>query len=497
MQTELKQTIAFTPSKQQAAYFDWIVNGSGSAILIAVAGSGKTTSLIEGLSYMKGQIFFGVYSKAIELELKARVPTRDGLTVSTMHAAGLRAWSNANRGVKIEKNKCRDIFRQASGKHPQYVPFEDAVLALVSFAKNHAFNVGGETPKAEWNGLIDHYTIDCLGEDDLVINLARKVLGASNSSAHEIIDFDDMIYCPLYFKSYFYKYDWVLLDEAQDTNISRRLLALAMLKPTGRLIAVGDPHQAIFGFTGADANSLEMIKQATGACDLPLTVSYRCPTAIVEYAQRFVSHIQAAPNAKAGTVRSIELKLLSSDAKIGDVILCRFNAPLLTQAFSFLAKGIPVRVEGREIGEGLKKLAKRWKSKDFDALIQNLENYREREVAKAVAKEQTNKVTQIEDTVECLFVVINRVQSKGEQAGMPGDLVSAEIDSIFGGDEKKPVVLMSSIHRAKGREWMNVYWLQTGPSKRATKEWEHVQENNLMYVAVTRAKDSLILVDME
>jgi superfamily I DNA/RNA helicase len=187
---------------------------------------------------------------------------------------------------------------------------------------------------------------------------------------------------------------------------------------------------------------------------------------------------------------------MTLDAKVGDSVLCRFNAPIIKEAYGFIAKGVPARVEGREIGEGLKKLARRWKSKSFAVLLDNLDKYLEREVAKAEAKEQTNKVTAIEDSVSCLKIIINRVQ----QAGLTGDpvvLVSTEVDKIFGEDaEKTPHVLLSTIHKSKGREWHRVFWLQTGPSKRAKLPWELEQEQNLAYVACTRAKHELILVEM-
>jgi hypothetical protein len=53
----------FVPSLQQQSFFDWINTGSGSCVLEAVAGSGKTTTLIEALKLMKGTIFFGAYNK--------------------------------------------------------------------------------------------------------------------------------------------------------------------------------------------------------------------------------------------------------------------------------------------------------------------------------------------------------------------------------------------------------------------------------------------------
>lgn len=483
-------------SPQQNAFFSWIEQGSGSAVVRAVAGAGKTTTLIHGLTIMPGSIFFGAYNKKIAQEISARAPERQGLDISTMHAAGFKVWRRFASNVKVDDKKCRTIFREACERNPQYKPYEDAVLSLVSLAKQAAFEIGHPSTRADWAYLIDHFSIETLDEDELIIKLAKKVLQASFSIDTEVIDFDDMIYAPLVHKCRLPKYDWVLLDEAQDTNATRRLLALGMLKTTGRLVAVGDEHQAIYGFTGADSDALDLIRTATKAIDLPLTVTYRCPKAVVTEARKYVSHIEAHESAPEGLVTYLKLEMMTNDAKVGDSILCRFNAPIVKEAYSFIAKGTPARVEGREIGEGIKKLARRWKSKSFAVLLDNLDKYLEREVAKAEAKEQTSKVTAIEDSVSCLKIIIARVQ-QNKVEGDPVTLVCAEVDKIFGEDaEKTPHVLLSTIHKSKGREWHRVFYLQTGPSKRARLPWELTQENNLMYVACTRAKHELILVEM-
>lgn len=268
-----------------------------------------------------------------------------------------------------------------------------------------------------------------------------------------------------------------------------------MLKRGGRLIAVGDRHQAIYGFTGADADALDLIGDAVSAVRMPLTVTYRCPKAVVKYAHQYVSHINAHKSAPEGIVRNITTPLIQ-EAKSGDAILCRFNAPLVKYAYSFIAAGIAVKVEGREIGTGLKTLARRWKSKTFTQLLDNLDKYQDRETAKYRAKEQESKAVGVEDKVTCLKILINRIQSTKIQ-GSPVDLICAEVDKIFADNVGDDVVLLSSIHKSKGREWTNVFWLQTGPSKWARKDWELDQENNLCYVAATRAKFQLILVPEE
>lgn len=481
------------PSPQQAAVYDWVKAGTGSAVIKAVAGSGKTTTLIEALSLMSGTVFFGAYNKKIAEEIAVRAVARQGLEISTMHAAGFRAWRSSARAVTVDAKKCKAIFAAACQRFPSYAPFETPVLALVSLAKQAAFDVVKPAELVDWERLIEHFSIDALEADELVIKLAKKVLSASIEQDSQVIDFDDMIYSPLIHNSKVWQHDWVLLDEAQDTNASRRLLALKLLKPNGRMVAVGDEHQAIYGFTGADSDALDLIKAATKAIDLPLTVTYRCPLAVVQEARKYVKHIEAHETAPHGTVTRLDVAI-DKIAKVGDVVLCRFNAPLVKQAYAFIAAGTAARVEGREIGEGLKKLVTRWKPKTLSNLLDHLDKYEEQEVAKALAKDQPQKANSIEDTTGCLRVIIERVRAAG-LTGEPAKLVAAEVDKIFGEDAKlTPHILLSTIHKSKGREWNRVLWLQTRPSPYAKLPWMQQQEINLCYVAVTRAKVELILV---
>jgi DNA helicase-2/ATP-dependent DNA helicase PcrA len=496
------------PSLQQANFYDWIKNGKGSCVLEAVAGSGKTTTLIESLSLMSGRIFFGAYNKKIAEEIASRTGIRTGLEVSTIHAAGMRAWRRvAARFMKVEGEKCRAIFRAEVDRiNPMDSLFEGPVLQLVSLAKQAAVGVISDpADRNVWMQLINHFNIETFDErsgidsTDTIIEIAKHIFFISAERCKDIIDFDDMIFAPLYFNVAFDKYDWVLIDEAQDTNASRREMALRMLKEGGRLVAVGDRHQAIYGFTGADSDALDLIGAAVGAVQMPLTVSFRCPKAVVAYAQQWVSHIQAAETAPEGIVRYADIANLHAEVQVGDAILCRFNAPLIKHVYSLIAKGIPARVEGREIGTGLKQLANRWKVKTIDALLVKLTDYLEREVKKYEAKENNKAIEAVTDKVECLRVIINRVIAKGALTQPPQLAVIAEIDAIFGTggtDDDKPVVLLSSIHKSKGREWHKVVWLQTGPSPFAKQDWEVVQENNLCYVAPTRAKFELVLINI-
>ena len=157
---------------------------------------------------------------------------------------------------------------------------------------------------------------------------------------------------------------------------------------------------------------------------------------------------------------------------------------------------MPAKIEGRNIGEGLIKLATRWRTaKTVNGLETKLREYEDREVAKALAKEQEQRADRVVDEVATIRVVIERVRASG--LDRVTDVVDA-IEEIFAdGVSNKGELTLCSAHKSKGMEWDDVYLLDREalmPSKFASQEWQLDQENNLIYVAVTRAKVNLIEV---
>ena len=491
---------SFSPSAQQADFFGWIMNGTGSAILEAVAGSGKTTTLIEGLNLMKGRVFFGAYNKKIADEIQNRARGFTNVKISTMHSAGFGFLKKVAPNAQLDYNKMRDIYRAIAGFDKQLKGHEAAILNLVSFAKQAGIGIACPIDDSDaWHELIDNFNVDTDGEDDVVIFNAIRTLKRSNELCVEKIDFDDMIYYPLLKDAVTPFYDWVLIDEAQDTNATRRMLALKMLKKGGRLIAVGDKHQAIYGFTGADSNSLDILQSYTDAIYMPLSVSFRCPKSVVAEAQKYVSHIQAHEDAEEGVVRYLAgLPDMVAEVQKGDAILCRFNAPIVELAYQFILDGTPAKIEGKDIGAGLKALAKKWNSPNFNVYREKLDYHFEVQKKKFTEAGKEYRIEALQDKVECLKTIIARIIGKG-LTGFPQTLIIAEIDAIFGetvNGDSSTYVLLSSIHKAKGMEWNKVYYLTHVPSNRKMQDWEKQCEVNLLYVAATRSKHELVLVPL-
>jgi superfamily I DNA/RNA helicase len=303
------------------------------------------------------------------------------------------------------------------------------------------------------------------------------------------------------------------VDEVQDLNLSRRLLAMRMAGNTGRIIAVGDHNQAIYGFTGADSDSMDQLKASLSAHELPLTMTYRCPKAVVREAQRWVPDFQAHDSNPEGVVRSIpflaqvdsEGNKLSPDFQDEqltkeDAILCRNTKPLVELAYNLIRRGIACRVEGREIGQGLITMARRWKVVRLDAFKNKVQSWRDREVTKYQAKGKEDMIQGVEDKADTIICLIDALMAEGKTTVAEFETF---VTNLFGDTkegETPKVVTLSTVHKSKGREWKRVFILGMNkfmPSRYAKKDWQMQQEYNLMYVAVTRSMFELVYVDVE
>jgi len=278
----------------------------------------------------------------------------------------------------------------------------------------------------------------------------------------------------------------VLVHNCQDLNQAQLSLIMKAVKPTGRLIAVGDRHQSIYGFRGADARSIPNIIEHFQAKVLPLSITYRCPTKIVELAQQFVPKLEASPDADSGAIHDIDYVDFYDIVAGGDLTLCRYNAPLIKPCFELIKQGRKATIRGSDIGKSLVTLIKSFNAKDTDGLRQSLEVWLGNEIKQA--KKKGRNPQGVEDRVECIFSLIEMSESTSVQ------VVIDNIRDIFS-DHKSEIVL-SSIHKSKGLEAESVFILepQLMPCKHAEQPWEMVQENNIFYVAITRTKQNLYYV---
>jgi superfamily I DNA/RNA helicase len=495
----------FKPSKYQQALFDWIVKGKGSAIVEAVAGSGKTTSMVQALKLIdpKKSILFLAFNKSIAEELKSRAPSY--VNCMTMNSLGHRAVMKQFGRLTLETRKTSIILREMVADGTVSKMELDLnwgpISKLISVAKS-----AGLVPKSlpelnsllpdtaeTWDQLIAYYDIEFAndldaGSKERVLDIVRMALTRSIEQT-TTIDFNDQLYFPVIYNLPLPQNDWVLVDEAQDISAIQRVLLTKSLKPKGRLIAVGDPKQAIYAFRGADSNSLNNIAKTFNCVTLPLSISYRCPKAVVREAKQIVSHIESADTAPEGSVQDLGL-LKPSMFKIKDMVVCRNTAPVVRLAYMLISSKIPAKVMGRDIGEGLANLIKKLHAVDIADLRQKLEIWRNRECEKLLKKDSEANLDPIEDKFNCMTCFI-------ECSGATSiDGLLAAINSMFG-ESSAGCVTLSTIHKAKGLEAERVFILDAWrlPSHYAKLPHQLEQEYNLLYVAITRAQKELYYVE--
>lgn len=489
-------------SIHQQRVFSHFTHGTTSAIVKAVAGSGKTTTIVEASNRISEPMLMLAFNRLIANELKGRVKSH--VTVATFHSIGMKAFTAfLGKRITVDDRKVDGLLKcnLAPADNELYFSF---VSKLVGLGKSAGMRFLMPDVEIEWLKLCEHF--DHYPESETAnlsrgIQIAQAVLADSIEMAMEgVIDFDDMLFMPLIKNVRFDQFPIVVIDEAQDTNgVQRALLKRMIQQPNGRLIAVGDPKQAIYGFRGADSSAMQKIAEEFGCIELGLTISYRCAKAVVRYSQEIVPYIEASPTAPEGSVTFNPMvedasgKLIPQPFRPIDAILCRNTAPLVTKAYSLIAQGVGCRILGREIGKGLIKLIESMKAKGIDALEIKLAEYCRKEVAKFVAKDEGPKAEALQDRVACITTCIKALDQNNRTVPQ----LCRNIDSLFT-DNGNGMLTLCTIHKSKGLEWERVYILDAAklmPSRWAKKPWQKEQESNLCYVAYTRAKLELAFIE--
>lgn len=506
------------PTSQQQAFLDTLCNTNSNILLQARAGCGKTSSILMAVDayadkFPSDSIWVCAYNKSIADEVQTKLKQHGHtdwkkVSASTVHSAGY-SLLRFTFGSKVEGNKINKLIYaridSRDSKSELFRTYKTQISQLVTLAKQAGVGFFDDVQignPSTWYDLASHFGVNGFDDTsvmDSVIVCAQEIYRSSLDNTDEV-DFDDMILFPL-IKSITVKFtkDLIFVDEAQDLSRARQALIKKFLKPVvGRIVIVGDDKQAIYGFSGADSQALRNLASSVNAVTLPLSVTWRCPKKVVELAKTIVGDLEAAESAKDGSVEYLSsLDSLSTPLAPGkeqDAILCRNTAPLIEIAYELIRKGVPAKVEGRKIGEGLINLCQRWKVTTTAALIEKLEAYREREIQKAIAKGNDAKIEGIEDTVETVLEIIKAVNAKGQTS--VSDVIRF-IEDLFA-DGADHVVTLCTYHKSKGREWERVIlWEHTSrcPSKYAKQDWQREQESNLAYVAITRSKDQLVFVN--
>ncbi len=289
-----------------------VVNYDSPSLIIAGAGSGKTRVLTSRIAYMIEQGVDPARIMALTFTNKAAEQMRERIAqmvpggrsrwirMGTFHSVFSRILrENAGRiGYPDSytiyepsdcKNLIKTIVKELRLDEDKYKP--NAVLSRISMAKNCLVTPGAyaansvyaaedrQRQQPEFGNIYNQYCQRC------------KRNGA--------MDFDDLLLqtnilfrdCPDVLARYQEHYQYILVDEYQDTNYAQYIIIRRLSQTHARVCVVGDDAQSIYSFRGAKIeNILSFRNDYPGARTFKLEQNYRSTRTIVDAANSVIVH---------------------------------------------------------------------------------------------------------------------------------------------------------------------------------------------------------------
>lgn len=471
------------PTDEQSVAVEATKSTKSNLIIRSYAGTGKTSTLeMLERALPRQPILYLVFNKKNAEEAEERMLSTT--QVRTMNSIGHRIWAKsiAKNQLSLKPSKTGDLLRElikASPKSAQGEMWNSywEIIHGVGLAKSLGYIPDGKyehvkriISRAEFHRELDEQP------DDLTADLIDEMLVQSIKLAYQgTIDYNDQVYMPAMFGGTFPQFPLVLVDELQDLSPTNHAMLARLAK--GRLIGVGDPCQSIYVFRGAVEGGMDRVRERFNCTELSLSISFRCPRAIVEHVQWRVPEFKWIK--EGGDVR-IRNDLHHSEIEDDSVIISRNNAPLLRFAFRALASGRSVQVAGSDIGPKLVALLKKLgpESLSKNQALSAIEDWREEKLSKESASAN--------DLADCMAVFCEHGETLGQAISYA--------EHIF---KQKGALRLMTGHKSKGLEFNNVIhldpWLVRGRGSQPPSD----QDQNLDYVISTRSADQLTEIDSD
>lgn len=498
----------FKTSEYQDKIFDAIERGTQNLVINAVAGAGKTTTIVNALNLLNDKtVLFIAFNKDIVKALKEKVGEKKNVKICTYHSLGYlltkKCLKETGAKLEIDEYKYRVYLKKnittltlnnpyALGK-VKFGTYINNITTLVDYARYNLCQSSKEILE-----IANKYGVTLILDE---IEVVEKLLKWGKENL-DTIDYTDMVWIPyeLNLEHPSLKFNWVMIDEAQDSSKMQQELYKKCLSRGGKFCAIGDVKQCINSWCGADPEAFERFTEENNTIELSLPISYRCPKKVIELAQRIVPEIQAKEDAIDGEI--VENENIYTPIP-GDMVLCRNTAPLVELYMSYLRANKKAYIVGKDIGSNLIELIESTKQEYlgktlltdgvFTRLYERLFEERGLMITKNGLDE---KDATLSDPIMRFYDSIQSLEVLSEGLDRSSELIE-KIKAIFVDNDKRDGIRLSTIHKAKGLEADNVFILCPSlmPSRLARQKWEIIAEFNLMYVAYTRAKKKLAFMD--
>lgn len=313
-------------------------SSDGNCVILAGPGSGKTKTItikiarLLDLSLRRPRRLACItYSNACVGELRTRlkklgVEDGDRLLLSTVHSfcltelvmpyATLAGIAVPNPLVVASPTQVRQLFSVAYRQH-----LGGDAPNWFRMACDKLRRTIPDKGSAEWHA--------CVGSETSVIETYEALLLTNG-----LIDFDGLVLVGLQLVE---NHDWVrraikakfpviVIDEYQDLGLPLHRMVLALMSAGVRIIAVGDPDQSIYGFTGAKPSLLRALSSLPGVEPIRLRLNYRCADRII---------------AASMTLLPAPAESHSHDGRLGEILIHRLERDVQQQAGYALGTIVP------------------------------------------------------------------------------------------------------------------------------------------------------------
>lgn len=543
----------FKPSTYQQDILDFFLNNPQSNMLVnALAGSGKSTTACMLSEHSKTSDLYIAFNASVVEEFKKKIKNPK-TKVMTMHSLAYSIMlynveqeykdsgekpkgfgsQRSKKTVSLDNFKPHKILdEEITKRYGRYIEFAKRVFLKDNYINLYnlcRLTLTDMSSNKDVSRLIDdhvlflYYGDECYSAPDISeITSTLKILDTKSRQQFEtqgVIDFTDMLWITFnklkydnWEVPYWALYTNIYCDEVQDfSNI--QLNFLKFIKRTkGRYVFIGDFHQAIYNFAGANAQAFNQIpKMFAPVKTFDLPICYRCAKSHLSRVNReYGIPILPCDDAPMGFVKTIDKSKISEYAKAGDMVISRKNKWIAEVVLDLARNGTPIFIEDKEMVGAIKrqilsskctsvgtlkkflqKVISNYNKKLFEIVSKNArEGGHEEEHLEAVA-EANSKIDNTSFLLEILEGYLENHASSDSVSKF-----SNFIDKLLNTTPSPNCVRLCSIHKAKGLEATNVFVLNEAKINydfRNSKE-QNIQEKNLSYIATTRAKEGLYLV---
>ena len=284
----------------------------GPSLVIAGAGSGKTRVLTYKIAYLLQQgvkpwsIMALTFTNKAAREMKERIGKLVGqelaqhLYMGTFHSIFSRILRAEAQHIGFTNNftiydesdsrsLIKTIVKEMGLDEKVYKPA--SVHSRISMAKNNLMSAENYARDKELYQADQRAKMPRVG--DIFITYVQRCQQAN------AMDFDDLLTLTFKLfqehedirKKYADRFDFLLVDEYQDTNHAQMCIVMQLCKEKERVCAVGDDSQSIYSFRGANIdNILSFQSRFKGAKLFKLEQNYRSTQSIVEAANSLIKH---------------------------------------------------------------------------------------------------------------------------------------------------------------------------------------------------------------